>query len=71
MLGKEQIEEVAEFLSHFGVQWPWESRNITDRKMLKGIWEYLLEKYVGGEEDGQGTKDTVSGRYGAGPDAGR
>ena len=48
MLGKEQIAEVAEFLAHFGVQWPWESRNITDKKMLKGIWEYLLEKYVGG-----------------------
>lgn len=70
MLGKEQIAEVAEFLVHFGVQWPWESRNITDRKMLKGIWEYLLEKYVGGEENGQGAKDTVSGRSGDGTDAG-
>lgn len=56
MLGKEQIEEVAEFLSHFGVQWPWASRDITDRKMLKGIWEYLLEKYVGGEGGWQGNR---------------
>ena len=55
MLGKEQIAEVAEFLAHFGVQWPWESRNITDKKMLKGIWEYLLERYVGERPEGHET----------------
>lgn len=71
MLGKEQIAEVAGFLAHFGVQWPWESRNITDRKMLKGIWEYLLEKYVGGEENGHGAENSVPGRDCEGQDAGR
>lgn len=65
-----QIEMVAEFLARNCVQWPWQSKDIHDKGMLKSMWLYILDKHLGGEGGG-GTENSVPGRSGDSTDAGR